>query len=327
MLGGGWTATHEDITERRRAEAKISYMAMHDGLTDLPNRLLFVQQVANHHLDRGRRFAVLYLDLDRFKDVNDTLGHPFGDKLLEQVGTRLRGCVRRSDTVARLGGDEFAVLQGNLTERSATAFLADRIVDTLGAPFDLDGHHVVIGVSIGIAIAPVDASDTVQLLKSADLALYRAKADGRGTHRFFEPEMHLHVQARRALEIDLRRAIANDEFVLHYQPLVNLRTGAINGFEALIRWNRTERGMISPADFIPFAEETALIVPIGEWVLRTACFEASKWPSDMRVAVNLSAVQFRTPNLYEVVCNALARANLAAARLELEITETILLLN
>jgi EAL domain-containing protein (putative c-di-GMP-specific phosphodiesterase class I) len=176
-------------------------------------------------------------------------------------------------------------------------------------------------------LPPVDASDTVQLLKSADLALYRAKADGRGTHRFFEPEMHLHVQARRALEIDLRRAIANDEFVLHYQPLVNLRTGRINGFEALIRWNHTERGIISPADFIPFAEETALIVPIGEWVLRTACCEASKWPSDMRVAVNLSPVQFRTPNLYEVVCNALARANFAATRLELEITESILLLN
>jgi diguanylate cyclase (GGDEF)-like protein len=329
MPGGGWTATHEDITERRRAEAKIAHMVMHDSLTDLPNRLLFVQQVANQfaHLDRGRRFAVLYLDLDHFKDVNDTLGHPFGDKLLEQVGARLRNCVRHSDTVARLGGDEFAILQRNLTEDAATASLADRIVDTLGAPFDLDGHQVVIGVSVGIAIAPVDASDTVQLLKSADLALYRAKADGRGTHRFFEPEMHLHVQARRALEIDLRRAIANDEFVLHYQPLVNLRTGRINGFEALIRWNHTERGIISPADFIPFAEETALIVPIGEWVLRTACCEASKWPSDMRVAVNLSPVQFRTPNLYEVVCNALARANFAATRLELEITESILLLN
>jgi predicted signal transduction protein with EAL and GGDEF domain len=205
--------------------------------------------------------------------------------------------------------------------------LADRIVDTLGAPFDLDGHQVVIGVSIGIAIAPVDASDTVQLLKSADLALYRAKAEGRGTHRFFDPEMHQHAQARRALEIDLRRAIANDEFMLHYQPLVNLRTGRINGFEALIRWNHTERGIKSPADFIPFAEETALIVPIGEWVLRTACCEAPKWPSDMRVAVNLSPVQFRTPNLYEVVCNALARANFAATRLELEITESILLLN
>ena len=329
MLGGGWTATHEDITERRRAEAKISYMAMHDGLTDLPNRLLFVQQVANQfaHLDRGRRFAVLYLDLDRFKDVNDTLGHPFGDKLLEQVGARLRGCVRHSDTVARLGGDEFAVLQGNVTELAATASLADRIVESLGAPFDVDGHQIIIGVSIGIAVAPLDASDTVQLFKSADLALYRAKADGRGGYRFFEPEMHQRVQARRALEIDLRSAIENDEFVLHYQSLVNLQTGKVNGFEALIRWKHTERGMISPADFIPFAEETQLIAPIGEWVLRTACEEASKWPSDMRVAVNLSPVQFRRPNLYEVVCNALARANLAAARLELEITESVLLLN
>jgi diguanylate cyclase (GGDEF)-like protein len=328
-LGGGWIATHEDITERRRAEATISHMAMHDGLTDLPNRRLFGQQVANHfaQLDRGQKFAVLYLDLDRFKEVNDTLGHPFGDKLLEEVGARLRSCVRQSDSVARLGGDEFAILQGSLYELAETAALAARIVDTVGAPFDLDGHQVVIGVSIGIAVAPTDATDTVQLLKAADLALYRAKADGRGAYRFFEAAMDQRMQARRALELDLRKGLANDEFVLHYQPLVNLRTEQICGFEALIRWNHSERGMIPPADFIPFAEETALIVPIGEWVIRTACEEASKWPSDVRIAVNLSAVQFRTPNLYEIVANALSRSNLAPRRLELEITESVLLLN
>jgi diguanylate cyclase (GGDEF)-like protein len=329
MRGGGWIATHEDITERRRAEAKISYMALHDGLTDLPNRHLFGEQVENNlvQLGRGHKVAVLCLDLDGFKDVNDTFGHPFGDKLLKQVGVRLRNCVRESDSVARLGGDEFAILQVGLTERAETASLAARIVDVISAAFDLDGHQVVIGVSIGIAVAPTDATDAVQLLKAADLALYRAKADGRGTYRFFEPAMDQRMQARRALELDLRKALANKELVLHYQPLVNLQTEQISGFEALIRWNHPERGMIAPADFIPFAEEMALIVQIGEWVIRTACEEASKWPSDVRVAVNLSAVQFRTPSLYEIVANALSHAGLAAARLELEITESVPLLN
>jgi diguanylate cyclase (GGDEF)-like protein len=329
MRGGGWIATHDDITERRRAEAKISYMAMHDGLTDLPNRHLFGEQVEDNlaPLGCGQKIAVLCLDLDGFKDVNDTFGHPFGDKLLKQVAVRLRNCVRESDSVARLGGDEFAILQVDLTERAETESLAARIVDVISAAFDLDGHQLLIGVSIGIAVAPTDASDAVQLLKAADLALYRAKADGRGTYRFFEPAMDQRMQARRALELDLRKALANNEFVLHYQPLVNLQTEQISGFEALIRWNHPERGMIPPADFIPFAEETALIVPIGEWVLRTACEEASKWPSDVRIAVNLSAVQFKTPNLYESVANALSRSNLAARRLELEITESVLLLN
>jgi diguanylate cyclase (GGDEF)-like protein len=329
LLGGGWVATHEDVTERRRAEAKISHMALHDGLTDLPNRHLFSHQVESHfgQLGSDQKFAVLCLDLDRFKNVNDTFGHPFGDRLLEQVGARLRGCVRQSDSVARIAGDEFAVLQSSVTDRAETASLAARIVDTIGAPFDLDGHQVVIGVSVGIAVAPTDATDSVQLLKAADLALYRAKADGRGTYRFFESAMDQRMQARRALELDLRKALANDEFVLRYQPLVNLRTGQISGFEALIRWNHPERGMTPPADFIPFGEETALIGRIGEWVLRTACEEASKWPSDVRIAVNLSPVQFRISNLYEVVCNTLSRSHLAANRLELEVTESALLLN
>jgi diguanylate cyclase (GGDEF)-like protein len=329
MLGGGWIVTHEDITERRRAEAKISHMALHDALTDLPNSHLFAAQVEKYftQLSRDQKFAVLCLDLDRFKDVNDSLGHPLGDKLLVQVGARLRGCVRQTDTVARLASDEFAILQSNLTDIAETTSLAARIIDTIAAPFDLDGQQVTIGVSIGIAVAPDNASDTVQLIKAADQALYRAKADGRKTYRFFEPAMDQHMQARRALERDLRKALANDEFVVHYQPLVNLQTEQTCSFEALIRWNHPERGMIQPLDFIPFAEESTLIVPIGEWVLRTACVEAAKWSGNVRVAVNLSPVQFRTPNLYEAVTSALSCSGLAADRLELEITESALLSN
>ena len=214
-----------------------------------------------------------------------------------------------------------------MSARAETAALAARIVDAMSAPFDLDGHQVVIGVSIGVAFAPTDGTDAVQLLKAADLALYRAKADGRSTYRFFEPGMDRLMQARTALEADLRKALANQEFALHYQPVVNLQTGRINGFEALIRWNHPRRGMISPAEFIPIAEETALIVPIGDWVLRTACEEASRWPDDVRVAVNLSSVQFRVPNLYESVVDALECSNLAADRLEIEITESVILLN
>jgi diguanylate cyclase (GGDEF)-like protein len=329
MPGGGWTTTHEDVTERRKSEARISHMALHDELTDLPNRHLFGVEVEKHFAwtDIGHKFAVLCLDLDHFKNVNDTFGHPFGDKLLKQVAARLRSFVRQSDAVARFGGDEFAILQGAMGARSETASLAARIVDAMSAPFDLDGHQVVIGVSIGVAFAPADGTDVVQLLKAADLALYQAKADGRSTYRFFEPGMDRLMQTRTALEADLRKAIANQELVLHYQPVVNLHTGRINGFEALIRWNHPRRGMISPAEFIPIAEETALIVPIGDWVLRTACEEASKWPDDIRVAVNLSSVQFRVPNLYESVVDAIDRSNLAAERLEIEITESVILLD
>jgi diguanylate cyclase (GGDEF)-like protein len=328
MLGGGWIVTHEDVTERRRAEARISHMALHDGLTDLPNRHLFGARVENRFTQiSGEGFAVLCLDLDRFKEVNDGLGHSFGDKLLVQVAARLSGCVRQADTVARLASDEFAILQSNPTDMAEITDLAAKIVETISVPFDLDGQQIIIGVSIGIAVAPEDANNAVQLLKAADLALYRAKSDGRGTYRFFEPAMHINVEARRALERDLHKALTNDEFVVHYQPLVNLQTERICGFEALIRWNHPQRGMISPLEFIPFAEESALIVPIGEWVLRAACTEAAKWPSEVRVAVNLSPVQFRTPNLYEVVTDALSQSGLAADRLELEITESALLSN
>jgi diguanylate cyclase (GGDEF)-like protein len=329
MADGGWVATHEDITEQRRASAKISHMAMHDALTNLPNRLFFREQIESRltQIDRDQKFAVLCLDLDGFKSVNDTLGHPFGDKLLCQVGDRLRSCLREGDNLARLGGDEFALLQGSITEPTDTASLMTRIIGVISEPFDLEGHQVVIGVSIGAVVAPTDAADSDQLLKSADLAMYRAKVDGRGTYRFFEPEMDARMQARRAMELDLRRALKKGEFEVYYQPLVNVKTELICGFEALLRWNHPERGMISPADFIPLAEETALIVPIGEWVLRQACEEAAKWPSEVGIAVNLSATQFKTPGLSQIVFNALAHSSLAADRLEVEITESVLLFN
>jgi diguanylate cyclase (GGDEF)-like protein len=329
MQDGGWVATHEDITERRQAEAKISHMALHDALTNLPNRLFFREQMENRlaHLGRDEKFAVLCLDLDQFKSVNDTLGHPFGDKLLRQVGERLHDCLREGDTVARLGGDEFAILQGSATQPADTTLLMARLIEVVSKPFNLDGHQVVVGVSIGVTLAPADAADPDQLLKNADMALYRAKAGGRGTYRFFEPEMDARMQARRTLELDLRKAIVHGEFEVYYQPLVNLKTEQISGFEALIRWNHPQRGIVSPLDFIPLAEETGLIVPIGEWVLRQACKEASKWPSNISIAVNLSPVQFKTPNLSQTVVDALAHSGLAADRLQLEITESALLFN
>jgi diguanylate cyclase (GGDEF)-like protein len=304
-------------------------MAMHDALTNLPNRLFFREQIENRltQIDRDQKFAVLCLDLDDFKSVNDTLGHPFGDKLLRQVGDRLRSCLREGDSVARLGGDEFALLQGSITQPTDTTSLMGRIIESISAPYDLEGHQVVIGVSIGVAVAPTDATESDQLLKSADMALYRAKADGRGTYRFFEPEMDARMQARRALELDLRKAFVKGEFEVYYQPLVNMKNELICGFEALIRWNHPERGMISPADFIPLAEETGLIVPIGEWVLRQACEEAAKWPNDISIAVNLSAAQFKTPGLSQTVFNTLAHSGVVADRLELEITESVLLFN
>jgi diguanylate cyclase (GGDEF)-like protein len=327
LAEGGWIATFEDTTERRWAQAKISHMALHDGLTDLANRYSFDEQISVcfQKAARGEKFAVLCLDLDYFKNVNDTLGHPFGDKLLQEVGTRLRGCVREFDTVARLGGDEFAILQRNVTDPAEIRSLSERIVEVIGTPFDLEANQIVVGVSIGIALAPTDATNTVDLLKAADLALFRAKADGRGTYRFFEPAMDERAQARQALERDLRKALIRDQFVIHYQPLVNLRSSRIAAFEALIRWNHPKRGMLRPFDFISIAEETALIGPIGEWVLRKACEECAEWPSDVIVAVNLSPVQVRGPDLCQTIRDALAYSGLPAHRLELEITESVFL--
>ena len=329
MANGGWIVTHEDITERRRAEAKIAHMARHDALTGLPNRLLFHEEIENRlaYLGREERFAVLYLDLDNFKTINDALGHPVGDKLLHQVSDRLRACLRGADGLARLGGDEFGIIEGSVSQPQDAAALVLRIQRALGEPFEIDGHQVTTGASIGIAVVPADTTDADQLLKNADMALYRAKADGRGVDRFYEAEMDARMQARHALELDLRKAIANDEFELYYQPLVKLETERICGFEALIRWKHPARGTISPLEFIPMAEETGLIVPIGEWALRQACREAATWPSDIRVAVNVSPAQFRKPGLVKVVSDALAESGLQAGRLEVEITESVLLVN
>jgi diguanylate cyclase (GGDEF)-like protein len=327
MRNGGWVSTHEDVTAQRAAHAKIAYMAHHDALTGLPNRILFRNQLQSRlaHLGRDRKLAVLGLDLDRFKTVNDTLGHVAGDNLLRQAGRRLRGCLRDGDALARLGGDEFAVLQYNVDQPAEINGLAGRLNEVLSQPFDLDGYQGTIGVSIGIAVAPEDGTDPDQLLKNADMALYRAKAEGRGSYRFFEPEMDARMQQRRILELDLRQALMKREFELFYQPLVNLEKGEICGFEALLRWHHPARGLVLPMEFIPLAEETGLIIPIGEWVLRQACAEALKWPDKISVAVNLSAVQFRRGSLAETVLSALAHSGLPAGRLELEITESVLL--
>jgi diguanylate cyclase (GGDEF)-like protein/PAS domain S-box-containing protein len=316
-----------DVTERRRAELRIAHMAHHDALTGLPNRVTFRDRLEHALADVGptrRRVAVLCIDLDHFKDVNDTLGHPIGDRLLERVSARLSSALRETDVVARLGGDEFAVL--SLTENPAhTGAFARRLIDVLSAPYDLDGQHVVVGASVGIALAPDHGDEPDALLKNADMALYRAKADGRGVFCFFEPEMDVRMQARRALEIDLRRAFLEQELEVHYQPVVSLQEGKVTGFEALLRWNRPGHGFVSPAEIISLAEEIGMIAALGEWVLRTACRTAATWPDGVRVAVNVSPAQFRTPLLVPAVTNALAEAGLKASRLEIEITESVLL--
>jgi diguanylate cyclase (GGDEF)-like protein/PAS domain S-box-containing protein len=323
-----------DITEQRRAEMerlrseqRIVHLAQHDALTDLPNRVLFCEELdrALSRAKRGEHLALLSLDLDHFKYVNDTYGHLLGDELLKAVADRLRACVRETDLVARLGGDEFSVIQILLEQPTDAAALATRINEALKAPFDIGGHEVAIGVSIGISIAPNDATEREQMLKNCDLALYTAKDGGRGTYSFYQPEMEARVKARRALEADLRHAIMCGEFELHYQPLVNLRDNKVTVCEALLRWPHPERGMMSPAGFIPIAEETGLITQLGEWVLRTACNAAAAWPDDVKVSVNVSPVQFKSGNLVQIVINALAASRLPASRLELEITEAVLI--
>jgi diguanylate cyclase (GGDEF)-like protein len=320
---GGWVATYEDVTERRQAETQIMHMARHDALTNLPNRLLFREQM-EQSLARGEKLAVLFIDLDRFKNVNDTLGHPVGDALLCAVTKRLQLAVRGADTVARLGGDEFAIIQIGGRPTDATE-LAARIIDSISQAFDVHGHQVMIGTSVGIAIAPTDGNEPDQLLRNADMALYRAKSEGRGTYHFFQPEMDAQMQARRSLELDLRKALLAGEFELYYQPLIDLKSDKVCGFEALVRWNHPERGVIGPDNFIPVAEEIGLIVPIGDWVLKQACRDAMTWPGKLTIAVNLSAVQFRNPALALSVVGALGASGLPASRLELEITETVLL--
>jgi diguanylate cyclase (GGDEF)-like protein len=317
----------EQTKERTRAEAQISYMAQHDALTGLPNRVLFHQRVerALTRANRDDPFAVFCLDLDRFKSVNDTLGHPVGDALLIEVARRLKTCTREGDMVARLGGDEFAILQRDNRSLTDAPDLAERIILALSAPSHVPGHTILVGSSVGIAFAPTDAGDAVNLLKAADMALYRAKNDGGGTYRLFEPEMDAKMQARRLLEIDLSRALSNNEFQVYYQPIVNLDDYDVTGFEALLRWNHPTQGLVSPADFIPIAEETGAICPIGAWVLRTACADAARWPAEIKVAVNLSPMQFKSKTLLADVAAALAASNLPAQRLEIEITETVML--
>ena len=327
IANGGSVTTHEDITERRKVEAKIAYMAHHDALTDLPNRLSFRLEMekALAVVGRGTKLAVLCLDLDHFKSVNDTLGHPVGDALLQQVADRIRICVRPNDVIARLGGDEFAIVQLAVEQPAGAPALASRVIKELSEPFELNGHRVVIGASIGIAVAPDDGSDPDRLMKNADMALYRAKEDGRGVYRFFEPEMDAKMQLRRQLELDLRRAAAVGEFELYYQPTVQVDDEHIVSFEALLRWHHPERGLLLPETFIPLSEEIGLINSIGAWVLKEACRVAMTWPDDIMVSVNLSPVQFKNDALVLEVMAALGTSGLAARRLELEITETVLL--
>jgi diguanylate cyclase (GGDEF)-like protein len=327
MINSGIVTTHQDITEQRRSEAKIAHMAVHDTLTALPNRALLNERLeqALARAKRGEMVAIHILDLDHFKHVNDTLGHPIGDKLLQMVGDRLRLLVRDADTIARMGGDEFAIVQVALSQIADATSLAQRVIAAVSEPYEIGGHLMVIGTSVGIAVAPSDGLIPEELIKNGDLALYRAKGDGRGTFRFFEPSMDAQMQARRSLEQDLRKALTAGEFELHYQPVVNLAHNKINGFEALIRWRHPEKGLVSPATFIPLAEETGLIVSIGEWVIRQACAIATQWPADMKIAVNLSPVQLRSPGLLPTIVSTLATSGLAADRLELEITETVLL--
>jgi diguanylate cyclase (GGDEF)-like protein len=322
--GGGWVSTYEDVSERRAAEQRLADMARHDQLTGLPNRLLFAEHMRELLTDDDRAaegIALLCIDLDRFKSVNDTLGHPAGDALLRVVGQRLRGCTRASDLVVRLGGDEFAIIQQGQPE--AATSLAQRVIATLAEPFEIDGHRISIGGSVGIAVTGEALCTADALLKSADLALYRAKAEGRGVWRFFEADMDLRMQARRQMEFDLREAVAMEQFEVFYQPLMQGDQG-ISGFEALVRWRHPKRGLVGPTDFIPLAEEVGLIPAIGRWVLHRACADAVTWPARLKVAVNLSPSQFRGP-LVEEVTDALNASGLHPGLLELEITESIML--
>ena len=323
--------TLQDITERKQTEAKLNHLAHHDALTDLPNRVLFRDRL-EHALARAKRdhslVAVNCLDLDRFKEVNDTLGHAVGDRLLQSVADRLLAEVRGVDTVARLGGDEFAVIQVGLARPQDVSVLANRLVASLSRPFNIDGHEILISTSAGITLFPEDADNPDQLLVNADIAMYRAKAEGRNCYRFFIAGMDDAIRARKQLEHDLRQGLEEGWFELHYQPQVVAESGAIIGAEALLRMRHPERGLLLPQDFISLAEDTGLIVPIGTWALRAACAQAARWHADgkpMRVSVNLSPMQFRQAGLVTTVRSALQAANLAPEYLELEITESMLM--
>jgi diguanylate cyclase (GGDEF)-like protein/PAS domain S-box-containing protein len=324
---GGWLATHEDVTERVRAEERIARLAHYDTLTDLPNRLSF-RECVERRLSKDNpddRFAILYIDVDEFKSINDSLGHYVGDELLKCIASRLRDCADPSDLVARLGGDEFAIVKAECGPTTSLVTFVENIQRAIRSPINCCGHEVMTDASIGIAIAPGDGSSLDQLVKNADLAMYDAKSSGRRTFRFYVPEMGERMQARRALELDLRQAITAGEFEVYYQPLVDLASDAVTGCEALLRWNHRERGRVSPAEFIPLAEETGLINELGDWVLEQACSDAVHWPEHVVLAVNVSPVQFKSKTLALKVAGALARSGLSARRLEIEITEAVLI--
>ncbi|WP_456685480.1 putative bifunctional diguanylate cyclase/phosphodiesterase [Bradyrhizobium sp. P5_C11_2] len=330
MTGGGTVLLLEDITERTNAEARITHLARFDELTALPNRVSFrdeIERLLAHSHHAERLSALLFIDLDQFKQVNDTLGHPCGDQLLCAVANRLREMLRPEDFVARFGGDEFVVFQQNIGAAEDAASLARRIVERLSERYRIDNHLVEIGASVGIALTSPDGVSADTLLKNADMALYRAKADGRGTFCFFRDEMAATVEARRILELDLRKALANEEFELFYQPLVNLKSGKITTCEALLRWNHPVRGTVSPVDIIPVAEDMGLIVDLGRWILRRACMECMKWPEGVSVAVNFSPQQFHQRDVLSEIRYALEVSGLPAHRLEIEITESSLLRN
>jgi len=326
MKDGGWVSTHEDITEQRQNEARIQHLARHDALTDLPNRIQFLEEMARAEagLQRGEMTAVLYIDLDRFKVVNDTLGHAVGDEVIKQASARIWGTTRETDVLARLGGDEFALLMRPVENIADAARVADRIIKAIGAPLIIGGKHIDIGASVGIAVGPGDGVAADALIKNADLALYRAKSEGRSTYHFFERGMDAELRHRRSIEAGLRQALQENELRLMYQPLLGLSEDRVTCVEALLRWDHDGQ-TISPVQFIPVAEETGLIVAIGEWVLREACKTAATWPGNVRVAVNLSPVQFKSRDLVARVRAALVDARLPPTRLELEITESLLL--
>jgi diguanylate cyclase (GGDEF)-like protein len=329
---GGILHTFADITNRREAEAHIARLAAEDPLTGLPNRRVFsaaLDQISGQRSDsrQNDEFAVLFLDLDRFKAVNDTLGHRIGDRLLQEVAKRLEWSLGTNSVLARLGGDEFAVIVPAFVSRAALEASALRLAKTISEPYELDGHRVCTNVSIGIAVGPGDGESVDDLLMAADLALYAVKASGRGTYRFYDKSMNEELSDRRHIEMDLREAVARDELSLHYQPIIDLQSNVVTGFEALARWKHPVRGMIPPGVFITVAEDTGLILQLGEWALAEACRQASEWPGHLRVAVNLSPVQFSAPNLYDTIAGILSASGLAPDRLELEITERVFMEN
>jgi len=320
-------AVIDDVTEHKHSQERIAYLAHYDALTDLPNRVFFREQLGRYlkRIRSGSSLALLHIDVDRFKTINDTLGHRVADEFLKAVAARLRGCLRDVDIIGRLGGDEFAIARPDVLSPKEVTEFVNRIQDAIRAPYEIGERGLVSDVSIGIALAPHDGADADELLKNADLAVYGAKIEGRSTYRFFEADMDARVKAQRSLENDLREAIRQGDFELHYQPILSLITNTVVGCEGLLRWQHASRGSVPPESYIPIAEETGLIVPLGEWVLRTACTEAATWPNDVKVAVNVSPVQFKNENFLQIVINALASSQLPPRRLELEVTEAVLI--